>query len=312
MFDRAVAMQGMCDLAERRAILESHSGYRQVLSLGSPAIESFADASETPELARIGNDAQAEWVREHPEHFPGFVASLPMNDPDAALVEMDRSMRELGALGIQLYTNVNGLPLDRPEYLQILHHAGEQGIPVWLHPLRSSRTPDYADETVSRHDLWWAMGWPHETAICAGRLVFSGLFDRFPDLVIITHHAGGTLPMLEGRIEEGLEHRGTRYAPEDAHAAHTDLEEHPLPAFRRFHADTATFGSRSAIVAAESFFGTGKLLFGTDFPFADIRRSLASLEGLDPGIHEENAIRILGERLSGASSTTSTPEGRRS
>ena len=124
--------------------------------------------------------------------------------------------------------------------------------PVWLHPLRSSHLPDYPDESISKYDLWWAFGWPHETGICAGRLVFSGLFDRCPDLKVITHHGGGTIPMVEGRIESGLKALGTRYAPGDRRAAETPLKESPIDAFRRFHADTATFGSRIAIDAAQA------------------------------------------------------------
>ena len=300
MFDRAVAKPGMSDLAERISIAEQFPGYQQILSLGSPPVDVIADANHAAELARIGNDSQADWCRDQPERFPGFVASLPMNDPEGALLEAERATAELGAVGIQLYTNVNGRPLDRLESMRVLDWAGEHDIPVWLHPLRSSRTADYMDETISKFDLWWVLGWPHETSVCAGRLVFAGLFDRWPDLKIITHHGGGTLPMMEGRIAEGLQHLGTRYAPEDADAARTDLKEPPLTALKRFQADTATFGSRIAIDAAERFFGTEQILFATDFPFADIGQTIQSLRGCDKRIWTDNAIRLLGRRLTGS------------
>ena len=123
----------------------------------------------------------------------------------------------------------------------------ELGRPVWLHPLLTMATPDYPNESVSKYDLWWAFGWPHETSVAMGRLVFAGVFDRWPQLTVITHHGGGTIPMCEGRIEHGLTELGTRNGPDMAHAVATDLREPPLTAFHRFYADTATFGSRRRI-----------------------------------------------------------------
>ena len=69
---------------------------------------------------------------------------------------------------------------------------------------------DYPSEEVSKFDTWWALGWPYETSVAMARLVFSGLFDRWPDLKLITHHCGGMIPMMEGRIESGLQLLGTR------------------------------------------------------------------------------------------------------
>ena len=293
MFDRAVVMPGMSNLDERRRIMDSFEGYRQLLSLASPAPESIAGPSVSPELVRIGNDCLAEWCDRDPIRFPGFVASLPMNHPEAAILEARRALSELGAVGVQVYTHVNGLPLDRPEYLAVLEMLAQLNSPVWLHPLRSSRQSDYPDESISKFDLWWAFGWPHETSVCAGRLVFSGLFDRCPDLKIITHHAGGTIPMVEGRLDSGLAVLGTRYAPEEQQAAETPLQEPAIEAFRRFHADTATFGSRLGIEAAMAFFGSQQMYFATDFPFAGIERSIRSVEGLPANIQSGNAAALL-------------------
>ena len=293
MFDRAVVLPGMSDLDERRRIMEGFDGYCQLLSLASPAPESIADPNSSPELVRIGNDCLAEWCGIDPIRFPGFVASLPMNHPDAAMLEARRAVLELGAVGVQVYTHVNGSSLDRPEYLAVLEQLAEMDCPVWLHPLRSSSHPDYPDEALSKFDLWWAFGWPHETSVCAGRLVFSGLFDRYPDMKIITHHAGGTIPIVEGRLESGLEALGTRYVAEEQHAAETPLKETAIKAFRRFHADTATFGSRLGIDAAEAFFGSERMYFATDFPFAGIERSIRSVEGLSNNILQGNAAALL-------------------
>lgn len=294
MFERAVEMPGMSNLEERLEIVGRFPGYRQILSLASPAIEAMAGPCESPELARIGNDAQADWCVAHPDRFPGFIASLPMNNMPAALEEARRAIEELNAVGVQIYTHVNGGPIDSPEVLGLFALMAELRKPIWLHPLRASTRGDYLGEEVSKYDLWWAFGWPHETSVAAGRLVFAGIFDRWPDLIVITHHAGGTLPMMEGRIEAGLELMGTRYPPEQMEAAQTELRERPIEAFRRFHADTATFGSRLAISAGVSFFGKERMLFASDFPFAGIGEALRVSDGMGGAVLTGNAERLLG------------------
>ena len=294
MFDRAVEMAGMGNLEERFRIMDEFAGYQQILSLGSPAVEAIAGPDHSPELARIGNDAQAKWSQDHPDRFPGFIASLPMNNPTAALEEAKRAVTDLGAAGVQVYTHVNGKPLDQPEFLGVFALMAELNRPIWLHPLRASTVADYPGEEVSKYDIWWAFGWPHETSVCCSRLVFAGIFDRWPDLKVITHHAGGTIPMMEGRLGPGLDLMGDRYPPQHADAARTELKERPLDAFRRFHADTATFGSRLAVEAGAAFFGQERMLFASDFPFAGIAESLSASKGMNEAVMTGNASALLG------------------
>jgi len=297
MFDRAVEMPGMGDLEERFQIMDQFEGYQQILSLGSPAVEAIAGPGESPELARIGNDAQAKWCQDYPDRFPGFIASLPMNNPAASLEEAKRAISDLGAVGVQVYTHVNGKPLDRPEFLEIFALMAELKRPVWLHPLRASTVADYPGEEVSKYDIWWAFGWPHETSVCCSRLVFAGIFDRWPDLKVITHHAGGTIPMMEGRLGPGLDLMGDRYPPQHADAAQTELKERPLDAFRHFYADTATFGSKLAVEAGAAFFRENQILFASDFPFAGIGESLAASEGMNETVMTGNATAVLNAKL---------------
>ncbi|MGH8629219.1 MAG: amidohydrolase family protein, partial [Burkholderiales bacterium] len=104
------------DLERRMRMMKRFPGYKQILTLSMPAVEFLAGPEETPELARLANDGMAEIVERHPDLFPAFVASLPMNNVPAALEEMDRSIARLGAKGVQIFTNVNGRPLDDPEF----------------------------------------------------------------------------------------------------------------------------------------------------------------------------------------------------
>jgi aminocarboxymuconate-semialdehyde decarboxylase len=191
MVKRVQNIPVMIDIDKRFEVMDLHEGYVQVLTLSAPPLENVAGPDLSPELAKLANDEMANLVERYPDRFPGFVASLPMNNPDAAMREIDRAISQVGATGVQLFTNVNGEPLDKPEYLQIFDRMAEIDLPVWMHPARTANFPDYVGEKRSKYDLWWAFGWPYETGVAMGRLLFSGLFDRRPNLKVITHHLGG-------------------------------------------------------------------------------------------------------------------------
>ena len=296
MFARARTIAAMVDLEARLRVMDAFAGYQQVLSLASPAPEAVAEPDAAVSLAKIANDAMAQMVEDHCDRFPGFVATLPLNHPDAALAEAERAVQQLGALGVQIYTNVNGRPLDEPKYLALFEQMARLERPVWLHPIRPMTHADYRSEKVSKFDLWWALGWPYETSTAMARLVFAGVFDRWPQLSIITHHCGGITPMMEGRFGLGLGQLGARNPPELADAVQTNLQEPPLRAMRRFYADTASFGSRPAIQCAQAFFGSDRLLFATDMPFdpeggpAYIRETLRALHEMEIDDKQRAAI----------------------
>jgi len=120
--------------------MERFPGYKQILTLSLPAIEFLAPRDKSPGLARLANDGMAEIVARHPGHFPAFVASLPMNNVPEALHELDRAIGELGAKGIQIFTNVNGRPLDEPEFYPIFERmANKYDLPIWVHPTRTAK-----------------------------------------------------------------------------------------------------------------------------------------------------------------------------
>jgi len=113
MGKRVRGLTTLYDLDRRfRVMDEFGDDYRQVLSLASPPIESYASPSQAVELARLANEGMADLVEKHRDRFPAFVAALPMNDVEAALRELERAAGELGARGVQLFTNVRGRPLD--------------------------------------------------------------------------------------------------------------------------------------------------------------------------------------------------------
>src|SRR5258705_5417892 len=190
----------MYDLDVRFRIMEQYQDYAQVLTVNLPPIEVVAGPKESPDLAKLANDGMAELVSKYPKHFPAFVASLPLNNSDAALREAERAVKELGARGVQIGSNVNGRPLDEPEFRPLFSLMAQLDYPIWLHPTRSPDFADYKNENRSKYDLWWAFGWPYETSVAMGRLALSGVFDENTDLKIITHHMGAMIPYFEGRI----------------------------------------------------------------------------------------------------------------
>ncbi len=308
MLERALAMPVMTDPDVRLRLMDRFPGYRQVPCLVSPPLEALAGPQEAEELARRANDGMAAMAACHPDRFPGFFAALALNHPEAMLAEARRAVTELGACGVQIFTNMNGAAIDTPPFMELFALMAELDRPLLLHPTLGMDTPDYAGESYSKYELWWAIGWPYETSKAMYRLVFAGVFDRWPELKIITHHGGGLIPMAAGRLGAGLDAYGTRTPPELREKEATPLRGEPLAAFNRFYADTATFGSAAALTCALAFFGPERLLLGTDMPFgpeqgaahiADAleamnRLTLSSVER-DNVLHQ-NWTRVIGQR----------------
>jgi uncharacterized protein len=182
------------DLDARFKEMDEFGDYRQIISLPNPAIEDIARPDVGLNLARIANDAMAELCRKYPERFPAFAAALCMTDVDGSVAEARRAVNDLGARGVLLYTNVAGRPLDDPEFEPIFAALAELDLPIWLHPVGTAAMPDYPAEKKSRFEMWWCFHWPYETSVAMVRMVFWGLFDRYPKLKIITHHLGGMIP----------------------------------------------------------------------------------------------------------------------
>ena len=216
-----------------------------------------------------------------PDRFVGFAAALHMEDMDVAMEELHRAIKELGARGIQIFTNVNGKPLDREDYLPLFDAMAEYDLPIWMHPARGAEISDYRDEERGRYEMWWCFGWPYETSLAMTRLVYCGLFDRLPDLKIITHHMGGMIPFFDGRVGPGMDCLGARTTDEDHTGVLRALKKPHLEYFKNFYADTAMFGATLGIECGMKFFGVGHTVFSTDFPFAPTAETIEAINSLE-------------------------------
>jgi predicted TIM-barrel fold metal-dependent hydrolase len=289
-----------------RLMEEFGADYRQIVSLPAPPPEDIGPAPLSSEFARLGNEGLAQLVQRYPDRFAGFVAALPMNDVDAALAEIDHACGQLGALGVQVYTHVNGHPLDEPRFEPIYARMAELDRTIWVHPSRNSSWADYPTEPRSKYELWWVFGWEYDTAIFMGRLVFSGVLERYPGLKVLIHHGGSMVPHFAGRVGPGLDQLGARTPPDQREdVEHYPLSKRPYDYFKMFYADTAMFGAENAVRCALDFFGADHVLFASDTPFDPeqgpgyTRATIANLEALDlpaadlAAIYEGNARRLL-------------------
>jgi aminocarboxymuconate-semialdehyde decarboxylase len=304
---RSTEVPAMVDLDLRfRQMDEFGEDYRQVISLPGPAVEDIGPPAVAREFARLGNEGLAELVQRHPDRFAGFVACLPMNDVDAAVAEIDHAVGQLGALGAQIYTHVNGHPMDEPRFEPVYERMAALDRMLWVHPSRNSTWADYPSEQRSRYELWWVFGWEYDTAAFMGRMVFSGVLERHPTLKILIHHGGSMVPHFSGRVGPGWDQLGARTPPDQRQdIEHYPLSRRPLEYFQMFYADTAMFGAQHALRCSLEFFGVDHVLFASDSPFDPekgpgyIRATIANLEALDlpagdrEAIYEGNARRLL-------------------
>jgi predicted TIM-barrel fold metal-dependent hydrolase len=292
------------DLDARFRAMDEFGDFRQVLTLPSPPLEVLAGPERAAVMARAANDQLAELVHKHRDRFPAFVASLAMNHPDEMMKELDRAVDQLGARGVQIFTNVAGRPLDAPELQPLFAEAARRDLPIWMHPARGADFPDYRGEDRSQYEIWWTFGWPYETSVAMSRLVFSGVFDRHPDLKIITHHMGGMIPYFEGRVGHGWDQLGTRTSDVDYVALRRSMKRRPIDYFRNFYADTALFGARAATRCGLEFFGVDHVVFASDMPFEPApgmyaRETIEVIESLEltaaqkDQIYRGNAQRLL-------------------
>ncbi|MBI2851120.1 MAG: amidohydrolase family protein [Chloroflexi bacterium] len=301
-WDKVIAgTPALTDIDNRFRVLEKYEGLSQVLTVASPALEETASPENAEYLAQLANDELAELTLKYPDQFAAAVACLPMNDIEAALKEADRAINYLKFKGVQLYTPTGGKALDSPELLHLYQKMAQYDLPIWIHPARGRAVPDYRSESHSRYYIYQMFGWPYETTAAMVRLVFSGVFDKFPGIKFITHHCGAMIPFFSERLVIGQD-----YAEANLKAKwKQSLNKPPIDYFRMFYADTALNGNAAALACGYAFFGPERTVFATDFPYDNengerfTREVIKAVESLDipqpdkDMVFEGNARRLL-------------------
>jgi aminocarboxymuconate-semialdehyde decarboxylase len=302
----AKAIPILTDLDTRFRMMDRYPGYMQVLTVAAPSITKVASPDQAVEMARIANDELAELVDRHPDRFAAGIACLPLNDVDAALEEADRAIKDLRLRGIEMYTDIGGKPLDAPEFMPLYEKMVDYNLPIFIHPQKEMNIPDYQDEEISKYRIWTKLGWPMATSKAMVRLVYGGVLEKYPGIKFVTHHCGGTIPYLAGRIDWSDDFNEMRMGHRDIF-----LRKKAVEYFREFIFDTAVNGNTAALQCGLAFCGIDRLLFATDLPFDNqggyrlVRDTIESVDrmNLDPDdrrkAYQDNAIRLMRLPLNG-------------
>ena len=257
------AFPSLTDLDTRFKIMDKYDDLVQVIALETSEIQDPLKQEDKVELAKLANDEMAELVFKHPDRFVAAIASLPMSDMDAVLKEVDRTIIDLKFRGVQIFTDIDGKPLDSPELMPFYEKMAYYNLPIFIHPRKERTVPDYPGESESKYLVSRIFGWPYETTVAMARLVFSGILEKFANLKVMIHHCGAMVPYLADRIAAQTEHAEMRMG----YRYEANLTRHPLDYFRMFYTDTALYGNTPALMCGYSFFGGDHLLFGTDMPY---------------------------------------------
>jgi 2,3-dihydroxybenzoate decarboxylase len=246
--------------ADRLAGMDA-SGIRvAILSHTVPGVQGIADPATAVSVARDINDRLAGEVAARPDRYAGF-ASLAVQDPTSAAVELDRAVTRLGLKGAMIngYTNTSDPQrveyLDEPKFFPFWEAAAALGVPIYLHPRPALDQRIYQGHSELIGATW---GFAPEAATHALRLVYSGLFDRFPSLTVILGHLGETLPYFSWRIQHCFE-----YNPSDKRVERR-LQDYLC---ENLYVSTSGFSSDQALIGAMLTIGADRILFACDYPY---------------------------------------------
>ena len=273
--DYNIAVRGHRDIAYRQQVLDREGVDTQLISFTTPGVH-----IETPEralaFARMVNDSLATVVRERGKHFAAL-ATLPLNDPAASVLELDRAMRELKLPGAMLFSNVNGVALADPRYEPLWAKANELGALLYIHP-----THPVGVEAMTDYWLMPLLGFTFDTTLAAAKLVFSGVPERHPRITWVLAHLGGAIPYLAERLDRGYR----AFAECRAH-----IDQPPSDYLKHFYYDTVNFDAGSLGLAV-AFAGADHVLAGSDYPhqIGSIAQMKASLTRLPIKAADREAI----------------------
>ena len=267
--------------------MDKHGVEMMILSLNAPAVQAIHDVKRAIAVAREANDALAAEVGKRPSRFAAF-AALPMQDPDAAIRELTRCVKELGFVGAmvngfsQVGSPDNATYYDLPQYKPFWHAVEALGVPFYLHP----RNP-LPGSTTAYDGHNWLLGpnWAFhaETAVHALRLIGSGIFDECPGLRVVLGHLGEGIPVYLWRIDG---RNGWMKSP------HKYAAKHGVGHYFRKHFHLTTSGNFStpALVNAIAEMGADRIMFSIDWPFEAIDEGAEWLD--KAAISDSDRVRI--------------------
>lgn len=241
------------NVAAKLADMDANGIRMTALSINDPGPELFG--REGLAIARMVHDYLGELSRQHPTRFFGL-ATLPLQDMDGALLELERCVNKLGMRGILLYSNLDGKFPDLEEFRPLFRRAEEMDIPILLHPAYPMTY-----EATKGYEMTAGLGLMFDTTIALSRIILAGILDQFPKLKLVCPHVGGALPYLIGRIDHQTQvlKRGA-----------DKIRKPPSEYLKQVYLDTVT-PIALGVRYAHDFAGADRLLFASDHPWVDPR-----------------------------------------
>jgi len=238
------------DLKQRLADMDAQGVAVQALSLTGPMVY-WAEGEFSQKLAMTWNDGAVAAHKANPDRFV-VLATLPMLEPDRAIDELNRVSKLPGVRGVYMGTNIEGRDLDDPLFEPIFTRIEALGLPVFLHPL----PPILGGKRLQPYSLTNLLAYPLDTTVAAAHLIFGGVLDRHPNLLIVLPHAGGALLNIIGRLDHGW-----NVIPPAKHSAQT-----PSAYLHRFMYDTIVH-SKPMMEFIISQVGVDRIMLGSDYCF---------------------------------------------
>ncbi len=243
-----------------------------MLSINDPGPELFG--ADGLRAARLAHDYLAGLMRAHPGRFVGL-ATLPLQDMDASLAELDRSVHKLGFRGVLLYSNLDGKWPDEPQFRPLFRRAAEMDVPILLHPA----CPTTFEQT-NGYEMAATLGLMFDTSIALTRIILSGILDEVPRLKLVCPHVGGTVPYLVGRMDHQTQvlKRGA-----------DKIRKPPSEYLRQIWLD-AVSPLAQAIRYGYDFVGPDRMLYASDHPWVDPKLIAGCVEQLRLPAADENKL----------------------
>ncbi len=276
--DYNVVVRGHRDIEYRAEVLAKAGVDKQVLTFTTPGTH-VESPKRSVELARLVNDSFAKIMNERGARFSAL-ATLPLNDPEASVAEMERVFNELRFKGIMLHSNVNGIALSDQRFWPLYKKAHELNAVLYIHP-----SFPVGVEAMTDYWLMPLIGFPFDTTLAAAKLVFSGVVEKYPGIRWVLGHLGGAIPYLAERLDRGY------FAFEECRA---NISNPPSKYLKEFYYDSVNFDVK-ALEFAINFAGADHFVAGSDYPhkIGSLEMMVGSIEKLD--IPEDAKTRIYGE-----------------
>jgi aminocarboxymuconate-semialdehyde decarboxylase len=274
----------MHDTAQRVEDMDATGIDLQIISVTTPQVYFLHDQAAV-DLARTCNDYLAEMVHAHPTRFRAL-ASVPLTaDSDAAVAEFERCLDDLGMAGAIIGANIDGRPIDDPAFAPFYETLNARQSTMLIHPMVPAGI-----EVMNQYALAPLVGFMMDTTLAMSRLIFSGFFDKYPQINVIAGHLGAAAPYIAGRLDIGY-----RSYPDCL-----GIERPPSDYLKRMYLDTVSFHVPALHCAIETV-GADRILFGSDYPhvIGDITGATAVIEQSVPadalsGILGDSAVALFG------------------